>query len=268
MCLFLLFCCFFFFGYFVRREKRSAIIPLISFSLFFPENIRGILLLVTQQALPILRRDCNDLRAGRKETWEGDLPGFLPTKKEPSHHFLTHSQLFARILFVIPVIYLFVFLSFPLFFLLLLFPQELWLSGKDFPVTIWRRKGLSEMRAVLAGHHHPLPNSRRDWVSWYSVVFCVALSRSLSFDWLSSLRVVSECHGISLMTNHVNGFDGRQSRLKTPLPLHSLDCNRVNRQLFTGAAQLFCVFLSISVREKHREIIVFAVFFVFWFFGS
>lgn len=112
MCLFLLFCCFFFFGYFVRREKRSAIIPLISFSLFFPENIRGILLLVTQQALPILRRDCNDLRAGRKETWEGDLPGFLPTKKEPSHHFLTHSQLFARILFVIPVIYLFAFLSF------------------------------------------------------------------------------------------------------------------------------------------------------------
>jgi hypothetical protein len=125
------------------------------------------------------------------------------------------------------------------------------------------------MRAVLAGHHHPPPDSRRDWVSWYSVVFCVALSRSLSFDWLSSLRVVSECHGISLMTNHVNSFDGRQSRLKTPLPLHSLDCNDgVNRQLFTGTAQLFCVFLSISVREKHRDIIVVAVFYVFVCFGS
>jgi hypothetical protein len=121
------FCCFFFFfGYFVRREKRSAIIPLISFSLFFPENIRGILLLVIQQALPILRRDCNDLRAGRKETWEGDLPGFLPTKKErePS---LSHTfSIVRQDPFCCPC-YLFVcfpFFSFPLFFLLL-FPQEL-----------------------------------------------------------------------------------------------------------------------------------------------
>ena len=89
-----------FFGYFVPREKRSAIIPLISFSPF-PEISVGFSCLLPNRLL-IQRRDCNDLKG--KRNVGRDLS--VSSEKKPS--LLTHSQLFA-ILFVVPFIYLFSF---------------------------------------------------------------------------------------------------------------------------------------------------------------
>lgn len=133
---------------------------------------------------PTSSRSCvGIITFGERKEKSGGSPRF-PTKRKQVITSFTHSQLLA-----IPfVVFLFIYLLFSFsssFFLSSFFPQELWLSGKDFPVTICDGGECGEIleggyrKCVLFQPTITPPFLLLIWVSRYSV-FCRIISHSPS----------------------------------------------------------------------------------------
>ncbi len=181
-------------------------------------------------------------------------------KEKGTHHFLTHSQLFARILFVVPVIYLFVFLSFFSSFLSSSFSARALTVGKRFSCHHMEAKGvIGNVRCFSRPSQTLLVigflGIRSSFVLHYlafspstgSPLFVLWVSATWFLWWQITSMVLT---GVKVVW-----------KLCRWIAMESIGSCLPGRL----AVLCVCVFLSISVREKHREIIVVAVFYVFVF---